>query len=238
MAFKKIIYLFFLAIIACSCKKDEPVSSNDLGYSYFPTEIKRYIIYDVDSIVHDDFTNTIDTFKYQLKEYIDISFTDNAGRNTLRIERSVKYYNPSVPYSSIPWTLKNVWYANRTNTTAERVEENQRYVKLIFPVVNKKSWNGNASNTLGEKEYVYTEVNVPKTIGPISSDSTLSVTQQNSENLIEKKYYVEVYAKNIGMVSKEIIDVQSNTIIPGVPIMERITSGLEFKMYINSYGTN
>jgi len=237
MKIEKYIFLFLLAsIILVSCKKDSPVTT-DFGYNYFPTDVKRYIIYDVDSIVHNDFTSTIDTFKYQVKEYIASTFIDNSGRNTLRIERYKKYYNDTIPYSSMPWTLTNVWSANRTNTTAEKVEENERYIKLAFPVEKGETWNGNSFNTLGEEDYTYNDVNTKRTIGNISSDSTLLVIQQNVENLIEKQYYTEIYAKNIGMVYKQIIDVQSNN-ITAAPIMSRITSGIEFSMTINSYGSD
>lgn len=239
MKTEKYVCLFFLILLVIvSCKKDAPVTQPDYGYNYFPTDIKKYVVYDVDSIVHNDFTNTVDTFKYQIKEYIESSFIDNSGRNTLRLERYIKNHNDTIPYSAISWTLKDVWYTNRTNTTAEKVEENQRYVKLIFPVAAKNKWNGNAYNTLGEQTYTYDDVNTPRTIGTLSFDSTLFVTQLNTENLIEKKYYTEIYAKNVGMVYKQIIDVQANNIVSGVPVMNRITSGIEFKMTINSYGFN
>lgn len=230
-------YLILLLLLLFSCQKDSFILTDD-GKNYFPFEAGTYVIYDVDSIVHNDFTQTVDTFKYQIKEYFESSFLDNSNRNTIRIERYKKEYQDTIPYSAIPWRLTDVWYTNKTTTTAEKVEENQRYIKLVFPVEKKKEWDGNSYNTLGEQRYIYTDINTPREIGNMAFDSTLLITQANTENLIEKKYYVEIYSKNIGLIYKEIIDIASSSIIPGIPIMDRITSGVECKMTINSYGSN
>ena len=228
---------FIILLFYSSCKKDQPIITPDLGYNYFPSQVGRYIIYDVDSIVHDDFTLTVDTFKYQVKELIDSIYLDNSNRPTLQIKRYRKNYNNKVPYSSIPWTLKNLWFANRTNTSAEKVEENQRFIKLVFPVIKNRAWNGNAANTLDEWEYKFTDVDIARTLAGINFDSTAFVKQIDNETLIDKKYFVEIYAKNVGMIYKKIIDVKSFTITP-LPIMKRISSGIEYKMTINSYGIN
>jgi len=44
----------------------------------------------------------------------------------------------------MPWLLKNVWYSVKTDKNVERVEENIRYIKLIFPIRNNAKWDGNA----------------------------------------------------------------------------------------------
>lgn len=234
---KRLIFISAIALWA-SCSKDSPVYILDEGYNYFPFEVGKYVIYDVDSIVHNDFTQTVDTFKYQVKEYYESMFLDNSGRNTMRIERYKRDFNDTITYASIPWSLSDVWEANLTKTTAEKVEENIRYVKLGFPIGGVKSWNGNAYNVLGEQNYIYKDINTPRTIGNMAFDSTLFVKQDSSENLIAKKIYNEIFAKNVGMVYKEIIDVQSDNIVAGVPIMNRITSGVEYKMTFNSSGSN
>lgn len=235
---KKLFSLLVVSFLWLSCSKDDVAYVPDEGYNYFPFEAGSYVIYDVDSIVHNAFTSTADTFRYQVKEYYESIYRDNTGQNTMRIERYKRDYNDTIPYSSVPWTLVDVWNANRSTTAAEKTEENIKYVKLVFPIEEDKAWNGNAYNTLGEQNYLYTAINTFRTIGNIRFDSTLFVEQVNTENLIEKKYYVEIYAKNAGMIYKEIIDVHSGNIIAGVPLMERISSGVEYKMTINSYGSN
>lgn len=229
---KRVLPVLGLVLIFAACKKDSAITI-DNGYAYFPDQVGHYVIYDVDSIVHNDFTKSVDTFRFQVKEHFESEFYDNSGRPTLRIER----YKRTYPDTSAPWTLSDVWSANLTESRAERTEENQRFIKLIFPVNQKRGWNGNAYNTMDEWEYKYTSVDVPSTLRNLTFDSTLTVKQIDFENLINKKYYIEMYAKNVGLIYKETIDVSSDSIVPFVPLLKRITKGVEYKMTVNSFGS-
>src|SRR3954469_3673809 len=245
-------YFFPLLIVSLliistfySCKKDKEQEVVDMGYSYFPDQAGNYTVYDVDSFFYNDFTDHIDTFKFQLKEKIESIFQDNQNRPTMRIESYVRFYNPIVPYPSIPWKLRNVWTANLTTSTAEKVEENRRFIKLVFPVTTKSSWNGNAQNTLDPLNYSYLFVDLPRSIGKANFDSVLQVNQQDVTNLISKKFYIEKYARHVGLVYKHVIDVQSqpdgvpDSLLPiwiATPIMKRVDAGIQYIMTINSYG--
>jgi len=114
---KRIIALFLISSIFTfglfSCKKDK-APAPDMGYNYFPNQVGKYVVYDVDSFYYDNniptinynnnFTTAkIDTFKFQVKEKIQSIFTDNQNRPTIRLERYRKYYNPTTPYSSLLW---------------------------------------------------------------------------------------------------------------------------------------
>lgn len=225
----KILFLFAVMItLIISCKKDEQATL-DIGYGYYPNTAGKYIVYNIDSIVMNSFTKKVDTFYFQVKEVIESIYYDNTGRTTMRLERYRKDSSKTMKYSQLPWVLTDVWSANRTTTTAEKIEENIRYVRLIFPVELFKTWNGNAYNSIGEWNYKYTEMDKAKTIGGKAFDSTLTVIQTDQENLIDKKYYKEMYAKNVGLIYKQIIDVHSDN-ITGQPIMNRVTSGIiEYK---------
>ena len=128
-----------MLLLTLACKKEKKAEAVDLGYTYFPTEIGQYVIYQVDSISYNDFFNPvkIDTTHFQLKELVQSHFTDNEGRESDRLERYVRKND------SLPWVLRDVWYQTRTSTKAEKVEENVRFVKLIFPVEVNQKWNGN-----------------------------------------------------------------------------------------------
>jgi hypothetical protein len=222
---KKYLLVPFCALVLFfSCKKDKEIIQQDLGYSYFPVKPGSWIIYDVDSIFHDEFKGTIDTFHFQVKEVIESVFLDNSERETQRIER----YKRS--NDSLPWVIKNVWTSNRTSSTAERVEDNQRFVKLNFPPDLNKSWNGNAFNTLPEMAYSYKLLDSQQIIGGTKFDSTLIVVQVDDINLIQEEYAAEYYAKNVGMIYKKIISVKKK-------IGAGIISGLEYKMTIRSFGS-
>jgi hypothetical protein len=148
---KKLLFAFsFCCLFITSCKKDEPVYV-DAGYDYFPVKIGHTLIYDVDSIVYDDFfvPTRIDTFRFQIREVIESQFTDNSGKPALRIERFKRTND------TLNWNIANVWVANLTATTAERVENNTRYLKLVFAARAGRTWDGNTYNTDDEQIYEY-----------------------------------------------------------------------------------
>jgi hypothetical protein len=237
-----VIVLFACCIFSCKKEKQQAV---DIGYSYYPDKAGNYIVYDVDSFYYNDFSDHVDTFKFQLKEKVESIFQDNQNRPTMRLERYVRFYDRLKPYPTIPWKLRNVWAANVTPTTAEKVEENVRYTKLIFPVSSKSAWNGNVQNTEPPLNYSYAFTDLPKTIGKLAFDSVLQVNQQDETNLISKKFYIEKYARHVGLAYKQVIDVQSqpdgvpDSLLPiwiATPIMDRVDAGIQYIMTINSYG--
>ena len=211
--FKYLSVCSFLLLLIMGCKKEQ-APTVDMGYGYFPSQVGKYVIYSADSIVRDPFTLKTDTFIYQLKELVAAIFPDNQGRPTMRVERYVKNYG-----GDTAWVLKNVWMANLTSLNAQKVESNTRYVKLAFPVVSTALWNGNAFNTQSAQNYYYSAVNVPLTLGGMFFDSTCTIIQLNDSNLLSKQYYVETYAKNVGMIYKQVINVSTDS-IRGVNLLQ------------------
>lgn len=208
-----------------SCSKDNSVVSN-LGYSYFPTNVGHWVEYEVDSIVVDDFNQTIDTFQFQIREEIDSLFVDQSGELTQRLERYKRQT------ASDPWTIHKVWTSNRTNTMAQKTEDNFRFIKLVFPVNLFTKWNGNAFNTKDEAEYEYTEVHSPMSLGGLNFDSTLTVTQVIDTNgLISNVIELEKYAAQVGMIYKEQTDLEFD-----FSFQDSITGGFVYKETITGYG--
>ena len=202
----------------------------DVGYGYFPGEVGSWIIYDVDSTWWDDFTvpSTVRNYNYQIKEVIESTFLDAEGRETFRWER---YKRDTV---TDPWVIKDVWMANKTATTVEMVEENERFIKLIFPVKLLKIWDGNSTNTIEEWDYQYTEVDVPRTIGGLSFDSTLVVSQQDYNPWIYYDFFEEYYAKNVGLIYKKGIHWEKDDASFSWDVDYK--GGFEYTFTINSYG--
>ncbi len=220
------------AIFIFSCKKDKEVIVFDLGYSYFPDKKGTYVIYQVDSLFYNDFTSTIDTFQFQIKEKITENFNDLSNRATQRIER---FYRQN---STQEWLIKDVWFANRTSNTAEKVEENIRFVKIVFPLKKETSWNGNRFNNLGEKNYTLTKLNEPLILGSLNFDSTIYISQSADSNLIEKKMAYEVYAKNVGLIFKKELNITDKDSIINytLPLELRANSGFDLTYRAIDYG--
>jgi len=212
----------FTSLMFSSCKKEtaEPI---DMGYGYFQTGLGSWVVYDVDSIVHSAFYLQTDTYIYQIKEVIDtVVFLDEEDRPSQRIERFIKKHD------TLNWVIKDVWFSTLTTRTAEKVEENNRYIKLVFPINEGETWNGNAYNTIDEWEYEYTTVDAAETVNTLLFDSVLTVLQIDEVTLINSEYAEEKYAKGVGMIYKRYIFTDS----------QGIQDEIDFTMRINSYGSN
>lgn len=174
-----------------SCKK---VSNNnvvsDLGYEYFPLRLNAISIFNVDSIAFNDNTKTTDTFNFQIKWQTDTVYNAQNGNKVFVINQFVKD------------SVNNTWLSTQnifveTNNSQLIIKQNNTsVVKLIFPLGNTKSWNGNMYNTLPRKTFLLTYFNEPK-----DSLLTCRVQESNSINAIEEDVSYAVYAKNIGLIS-------------------------------------
>lgn len=219
-----VITLFLFSIFHFACKNEKGVAP-DLGYNFYPTNIGHYIEYEVDSIVYNDFTNTIDTTSYLLKEIIESEFENAAEIPSFKIVRYKRQNENS------DWILSDVWFGMKNKTEIVRAEENIRFVKMIFPVKNGSRWNGNKYNTLEPQNYEYKNKDMNFTINSTNFDSTVIVKQLENLNLIEQQEFKEVYARNIGLIYKEMIDVKTE-------INGTIKSGYRYYQKIKSYGKN
>jgi hypothetical protein len=230
-----ILALVIFATFACKKKVEDPP---DLGYDYAPNTIGKYVVYDVDSVVYDDFKNDTAYYKYRIKEKLEEVYIDNEGRNAIKLVRYIKQFSDSVSYDNMTWLVKDVWNYTKTATTLEVVEEDVRFTKLIFPVKEESTWNGNANNTIGDWEYKYTYIDKNEMINGTTFENVLMVTQKDdkNKNAIHREYYVEKFAKGVGLVYREIKDLNSTTVIAGVPVEQRITSGFTYKLTYVTHG--
>lgn len=178
-------------IMACS-SNDNQDDVPSLGYEFFPLESGKTYIYRVDSLGYDNNTGStvIDTFTYFYKVQIGEYFTDLNNERACYINR---FYADSL---NGEWNEANTWVALRNANRAEQVEENIRFVKLVFPVSESKTWDGNMMNNLGFERYRITDYRkVYQQYG-----STITVQQQNDSNAIEVIRKQERYAAGVGLV--------------------------------------
>ena len=227
-----------MGIFSCKKKVEPPP---DLGYAYAPTTLGKYVIYDVDSTVYDDFAMDTTYYKYRIKEKLEEEYIDNQGRSAIKLVRYIKFFNPLVSYDNMAWTVKDVWNYTKTATTLEVVEEDVRFTKLIFPTKEDAEWNGNANNTIGEWQYKYNFIDRSETINGTSFENVLYVIQRNDKNnAIHREYFAEKYAKDVGLIYREIKDLYSNTITiinGGIkPVEQRIEKGVIYKLNYVTHG--
>ena len=229
---KKIFWLLILTALSFlfyTCRKDSPSTPPiNFGYNYIPENVGHYVIYEVDSIAYDDISHAPDTTRYLLKELIDSIYTDNTGKPAMRIERYFKHYNDSIPYSDLPWEGPRIWSARKSANDYQKVEENVRYLRLVFPATEGKQWDGNLYNPFQGKDYEITSSDKGEWVNSIYFDSVVTVLQFEKVNFIEYRYEQEKYARNIGLIYKEVDSLYDG----GGPD----TVGFTYKQMIVSYG--
>ena len=212
-----------LVFVACNKENEIPA---DVEFAtdkqYFPLQTDKALIYKVTEINIDKPSDYYDTAIYFLRERTDIPFIDNEGDTAYRIERFKSQTTSN-------WKISDVWEAQLTTYTAEKVEENQRFIKIKFPLVIGKYWNGNLKNELDDKDCTITSLSATYNNESIHLDSCLSITRDSSVTQISKQYDVEIYARGIGLVYKEITDINSQEVIYGVPIENRIHRGTIYR---------
>lgn len=194
-------------LLVSSCKKDEE-EVIDIGYLYFPNQAGTYVEYEVDSV---HYGITVDTSHFYLREELVEEFIDGENQPAMRVERFKRNTTTD------PWVLTDVWSQKRTTTTGERVEENQRFVRMVFPVEEGKAWNGNAYNDQEDWQYQFGPIDVPYSIAGYDFTRSVRVKQRNNVNLVDQEIAEEVYVRGVGMVYKRFTDINfQNFEITGV----------------------
>ncbi len=206
-----------LLMTSCETSEGEPVY---IGYEYFGQTEGKWLIYEVDSTVYDDFLGEVFHYQYQVKE-VNAGFLDAlTGNDKMRLERFYRNNDQE------PWQIKNVWTSQLTKNKALRTEENITYVKLSFPLwINPEivgrgnQWDGNVYNVKPSQDYIITYLHEPMQLGTLAFDSTLRVLQKDFKTLIGEEFQYEIYSTHIGMVRKRYVDLSTDidgTIVRGV----------------------
>ena len=196
----RVVFFFIcINILISSCKKnvDIPVKEDFTSdFAYFGLKKGKFIEYDVTHIVHDDEVDIHDTTKYRLKTIIGDTVTDNQGR------KASKYIRLLWNDSKDIWEIKDIWTAIIDGKNAELTDENQRLIKLTFPIKENVYWNPSIFSTLSNENYMFRNIHASLKGKDYSFDSTVTVLQNKYFTLVDYKYQTETYAKNVGLISK------------------------------------
>lgn len=208
--------IFSSLVILNSCKRQViPPDEIDLGKDYISLQAGHFIEYEVDSIIYNDFNLSTDTFKTEFRDMIGSEFNDNEGRPSVIINRS------SRSSSTSEWKDILTYYATLTNFKYEVIEDNLRFIKLVFPVKLNTRWYGNTyiPTALNPEfqwydkwDYRYANVSEGYSNGVLFFPSTVTINQANviegnpddADSYSAKTYAQEVYAKGVGLVYKEL----------------------------------
>jgi len=233
--------ILLLGLTFLSCEdQSKSIDDSFYGYQYFPLTVGKYRIYQVDSTVVRMFGSQLDKSRSYIKEEIAESFVNNSGDTVFRIERSVSQNQDG------PYTISDVWTAERDGEGAYRTEENLRFNKLKFPIELGAKWQGNLFDNLievevgGENIWVYKDWGdyelvsrgFERSLGGSSYSDVISIMQADHDFGIERRYSQEYYAPGIGLIerSMEIFDTQCQC--PNLSWEQKAEAGFSMKQIL------
>lgn len=219
--------LSLLAILTIfACNKQSPGINTAPVSDYMPMQVGKYVHYRLDSMRFIDFGQRDTIVSYEAKDVVDGELTDNTGRQTFRV---IRYLRDIASTDENDYIATLTYFVTPTRESIEVQEDNLKFQKLKLPVNNGYSWHGNAflpatpyyqlyqfsnDEDINAWDYTYSNVNEPVTINGNNYDSTATVLQvadssnvpiEFPDGLAYKNYWTEIYAKNIGLVYKEVV---------------------------------
>ena len=214
-----------LVIAITGCKKTisyqkDPGFAGDPTDYFLPLQAGKYAIYRLDSL-NFYYYGQLDTItSYLAKDSVENTFTDGSNHQAWLVTRylsdlSGSNWTPSTTYTVTP-SQQQLWVT----------ENNLRFLKLAAPITEGLTWSGNSALpyapfqdffdfsddshlTLNDWTYTYQKVGQPYTLGTTKFDSTVTVLQANDSINVpildprsfgSKTYWIETYAKHIGLV--------------------------------------
>ena len=182
-----------------------------------------------------------DTTRSYLKEEV-VSILDvNNGTTNYILER---FFRKDL---SEPWEIQDVWNIVKYDSKVERVEENLRFIKMVFPVAEGSQWNGNAfinADTsvafagslvaiyqFWDSNYRYSRVDESEQIGSFNLDSVVTIIQSDTQlsDVINYRFSTEKYARNVGLVYKEMRIIESQCCGPQDSMSLSICQALDWE---------
>jgi len=168
---------------------------------------------------------------YQVKEVIGAPYTDATGQSAYRLMR---YRRAAL---AAGWQLDSIWTIQRTDNQLIRTENGLAFVSLLFPVSERLTWNGNRYNALGEEPYELRNVGQPYRVSDTTYDQTLTVMGRNDSTLISHDKRLTVFARQVGIVYRERIQLQFCSSTPACVGTNQIDYGIRQIYRLRQYGT-
>ncbi len=204
---------YMLSIPACSKSNFEEVDTREDGRLYSGVGTLNSWTYAYDTIAYSGTTR--DTFSGYLKYQIEEDPIINENDTTYQI---IQYWRPNDTTQFIISRVETIRIEKGRYIVSQ---DGLNFIKLVFPIYENTSWLGNSlfdtsddiTEIVGgeivetiskgfEWRYRVDSLNFPLEIGELSFEDALSVNLVNHQTNVSERIVNEVYAKNVGLVSK------------------------------------
>lgn len=186
-------------IWSCSDVADdpsEPPLDPDQGKTYFFLEegkYREYQVYEIRYLAVD----LSDTLSYEVREEVKEAVVNDQA------EKAHLIYRYSRANNQEEWALDSVWSARVERTRAVSTENNNQYVKMVFPADTIQSWDRNLFNGRNQKITKARTFNQPFTIGFNTFLNAMEVEiSVEDDSIVQRDNRYEVFADSIGLVYK------------------------------------
>ncbi len=204
--------LLLLSFLSCEEETLEPMA--DKLATYYPLELNRPIYYRVDSVVLRREVGGVryDSSTTEARETLVETFTGADGLTYYRGERWERN-NEFAPYR-----FKQTFTVTRDGSAIVRSEDNLTFTKLVSPIREGTSWDGNAAfdsrrsvfvggellDVYDGWNYRYTRVDTSATLRTGAQLDSLVIVRQAEvfDNLVNYRNAYEWYAPGIGLVER------------------------------------
>ena len=186
-----LLYLLLLFVIACKDNSVGDLAPANNADKYFSYALNSTLHYQGDSIIYNDFNNSVDTVKFMYKD--SLLSIDSLGEQTVyQFERFISYDEVEYKY------LKNYSLNKSKSVGIVKNEELRNNYLLPYVFTKDSKWNGNQYQLGIYQEYYIDSIG---TVNYANGNRTkVKVIQLDEKNLIEEYKTEEHYAEGIGMV--------------------------------------
>lgn len=218
---KQILIILLLVLHVSGCKDENIEGPFSTATDYYPVAIGKSWTYRMDSTGPFNFGSFLRTTAYHIRDSVaSDTFRDNNNRLVYTV---LRYITDTL--RSAPWQYQLSYFVTPTSTGLELLDDkNLRYIKLITPVSEGRSWQGNSYidtysagslfRYMDNWNYQYQQAGAPDTVSGNIFQNTVTVFQRDEtspdlpfdpEFYQQRNLSTEVYAKDIGLIYKEFL---------------------------------
>jgi hypothetical protein len=225
-------------ILAAGCGDDQdPVDA--LGLDFFPVTEASFLVYSVEETVYSNSQPTSSSFEWRWE----IRPTESTPSSRLFTIRTF-----TRTLATDPWVESTLISGEQDGQKLLVYEGNIPFVRMMYPLANGLTWDGNQFNTLGGEEkcgnssidcdvFEVIDLNEPLNLNDLSFDQTITVIQSNEEDVIVgNDIRKEVYARGVGLVTREVNQVVYCT-APACLGQQQIETGVVRTQKLKEYGS-
>lgn len=234
LGFNVLVLSLAALVLFSSCgDENKTLDSAFFGYEYYPVEEGKYWVYKMNETLIKQEGNANETSVYFMREDVTEKFVNTIGDTIFKIQRSISDTQNGL------YVATDLWTAEVTEAGAYRVEENLEFVKMIFPFKVGTSWEGNLFDNLTSVKIAETSVwlykdwgnyevgakGIPLEVEGQNYPDVTRIDQANFETSIERRFAVEYYAKNVGLIQKRMEIYDTQCVCPGQTWIEKAEAG-------------